>query len=127
MSERNRCLESGCRGYCCQDIDLEITRVEIKELFPSARRVFSIKELAKLKLNHKKGLFYTDYQRPGLKGPDFRILAINGSCPNRAKDGNCNIHDIREHAAKNFKFGSKECNDIRKENGLGPIYLEPVE
>jgi len=56
-----------------------------------------------------------------------RILAINGSCPNRAKDGNCKIHKNREHAAKNFKFGIDDCNAIRKNHGLGPIYLEPVE
>ena len=127
MYERNRCLESGCKGYCCQDIDLEITKAEVKELFPSAVRVFSIKELAKLKQIHKKGLYYTDYQRPGLEGPNFRILSINGPCPNRAKDGNCSIHKNREHAAENFKFGSDDCNDIRKEHGLGPVYLDLVE
>ena len=126
MAERNRCLESGCRGFCCQDIDLEITRAEIKELFPSAKKVTSIKKLAELKQT-QTGLFYTDYQRPGLEGPDFRILTINGPCPNREKNGNCTIHNIREYAAKNFKFGSDDCNAIRKENGLGPIYLEPVK
>ena len=126
MDERNRCLESGCKGYCCQDIDLEITEPERKELFPEARKVFSVKELAELKRTDK-GLFYTDYQRSGLEGPDFRILAINGPCPNRVKDGNCSIHKNREHAAINFEFGSDDCNAIRKEHGLGPIYLEPVE
>lgn len=127
MGERNRCLESGCRGFCCQDIDLELTKAERKELFPKAKRVFSIKELAKLKLNRNKGLFYTDYEKPGFEGLSFQLLSINGPCPNRTKEGNCNIHDIREHAAKNFKFGSDDCNAIRKDHGLGPIYLEPVE
>ena len=126
MGERNRCLESGCKGYCCQDIDLEITEPERKELFPEAQKVPSIKKLAELKRS-EMGLFYADYERPGLEGPDFRILAINGPCPNRAKDGNCTRHNIREHAAKNFKFGSDDCNAIRKDHGLGPIFLEPVE
>jgi hypothetical protein len=126
MSERNRCIESGCKGYCCQDIDLEITRAEVKELFPTAVRVFSIKELAKLKQT-RKGLFYTNYQRPGLEGPDFMILSINGPCPNRVSNGGCLIHTNREHAAKSFLFGSDDCNAIRKEHGLGPVFLEPVE
>lgn len=114
MSERNRCIESGCKGFCCQDIDLKITKAEIKELFPKAVRVSSVEELGRIKRT-RIGLFYMgNYERPGLEGPNFCLMAINGFCPNRAKEGNCNIHDIREHAA-------------RKEHGLGPIYLEPVE
>jgi len=127
MFERNRCIESGCRGLCCQNTALELSRPELNELFPTAVRVFSIKELAKLELDRKDGLFYTDYQRPGLKGKNFRILLINGPCPNRAKNGSCTIHKNREHAAENFKFGGDDCNAIRKEHGLGPVFLEPVE
>lgn len=91
-----------------------------------AIRVSSVKELRQIKRS-QIGLFYADYERPDLDGPDFRLLAINGPYPNRMENGNCAIHNYREHAAKNFKFGSDDCNDIRKENGLGPIYLEPVE
>lgn len=127
MVDRNRCLESGCGGLCCQNVDLEITEAERKELFPRAVKVFSIQKLRKIKRS-EIGLFYVaNYQRPGLEHPDFNLLAINGVCPNRTDGGTCLVHKNREHAARNFRFGDDECNSIRKENGLGLIYLEPVD
>jgi len=57
----------------------------------------------------------------------FVVLSLNGSCPNRTAEGGCSKHEEREYAAKNFKIGSYDCNEIRKENGLVPIYIEPIE
>ena len=126
MPERNLCIDSGCHGYCCQDIDLEITKPALMELFPDAIKVSSIRALAELKLNQKPGQFYiTGYESDELKGPGFCLLTINGPCPNRDPKGSCIVHEKREHAAINFKIGSSDCNAIRKEHGLGPIFLKP--
>lgn len=128
IMERNPCVASGCLGLCCQDIYLEITGPERREIFPTAQKVDSINQLITLKKGPEKGLFYVDdYGRPGFEDPDFCLLAINGPCPNRSPDGDCVKHDNREHVAKNFKIGCADCNAIRKKNGLAPIYIEPVE
>lgn len=128
MLERNPCKDFDCPGLCCQNIYLEITGPERREIFPTAQKVNSINELITLKKGKEKGMFYVDdYERPGLEGPDFCLLAINGPCSNRAPDGGCNKHTNREHVARNFTFGSYDCNKIRKENGLAPVSIEPVE
>lgn len=128
MSERNLCKESGCPGLCCQDIDLEITGAERREIFSIAQKVGTAKELLVLRQNNVKGLFYiSNYRRPGLNYPNFCLLAINGPCPNKTSDGDCIKHANREHAAINFRFGSFDCNKTRKEHGLAPVFIEPVE
>lgn len=126
MTKENLCIASGCLGFCCQDIDLEITGPERREIFPTAQKVLSIKKLARIKEEQEVGLFYlAGYERPGLEGLDFCLLTINGPCPNITLEGNCSKHTIREHAAINFQFGSEDCNSIRKEHGLAPIQLMP--
>ncbi len=125
MSERNRCLESGCRGFCCQDITIYDAEEVILKTFPNAKEVntWQLQKAINGKLSN--GVYYQYDGRDPV--PGMAIARVAGPCPNKVKDGNCNIHDIREHAAENFKFGGGECNAIRRENGLGPIYLEPVE
>jgi hypothetical protein len=121
MSERNLCTDSECPGFCCRDIDIEVTKWERSRLFPKAVRVESISALAKVKSSGKPGVFYTEYSRKGLEGGDFYVVSINGICPNRLPNGNCAKHGEREYAAKNFVIGSTDCNEIRKEHGLSPI------
>jgi len=48
-----------------------------------------------------------------------------GNCPNLLPDGTCKHYEEREHAARNFKFGSIDCNNVRVSYGLPPV--EPVE
>ncbi|MCX6705695.1 MAG: hypothetical protein NTV24_01140, partial [Candidatus Woesebacteria bacterium] len=78
-----------------------------------------------IEVNLPNGVYYQYDGRDPVLG--MVIARIAGPCPNRLENGNCRIHKNREHAAENFKFGSDECNDIRKGHGLGPVYLEPVE
>ena len=125
MREINQCVMSGCKGRCCQNIDLELTEAERQRLFPQAVWVASVAELNKTR--KRKGVFYAPYTRDGQLGSGYVKLAINGPCPNRARDGSCLKHDEREAAARNFQFGRGDCNAVRQENGLGPIFLEPVE
>lgn len=113
------------KGRCCQNIDLELTEAERQRLFSQAVRVSSVAELNKTR--KRKGVFYAEYTREGQLGSGFVKLAINGPCPNRARDGSCLKHDERENAARNFQIGRKDCNAIRQENGLFPIFYEPVE
>src|SRR4030042_5537346 len=127
MPERNQCLASGCPGLCCENIDIELTKFERRSIFPDAKRVGSLRELAAVKRAKLRGVFYTSYKRKHLGASGFVIVAINGPCPNRTPDGNCVKHDEREHAARNFKLGCEECNAIRQENGLPPIFVKPVE
>lgn len=124
--ERNMCANSGCPGYCCENIDIEVTKCEISRLFPKAKHVDNISELADIKNDKTPGVFYTEYSRKGLEG-DFYVVAINGPCPNRDSDGNCTKHEERSYAARNFQIGCHDCNEIRKEHNLGPLYFEPVE
>lgn len=118
--ERNLCLESGCKGYCCENIDIEVTGCERTRLFPKAKAVSSIKQLVEIKKSGVSGVFYTKYEREGLEG-DFYIVCINGPCPNRLEDGSCAKHSERSYAARNFKIGSRECNEIRLSHGLPTI------
>ena len=127
MTERNRCIDSGCRGFCCQNIDLEIRNDERKQIFPSAVRVDTLDALGWVKRQKVSGVFYTRYRKARLRSGKYSVIAINGPCPNRNKDGSCLKHDEREAAARNFNIGSADCNAIRQENGLAPIYFEPVE
>lgn len=127
MPERNPCIASGCHGLCCQNIDLELTRFERTRIFPKAIKVNTIRELAEVKRSNIQGVFYTSYRKKHLGESGFVIASINGPCPNRDLDGGCLKHEEREHAARNFKIGCNDCNAIRKENALAPIYIEPVE
>lgn len=126
MSERNRCLESGCPGYCCQDIELEATIFERRRVFPMARRVETLKETAEAK-GKKPGVLFSRLRRKHLGKEGIVIVSINGSCPNRQPDGNCLMHKEREYAARNFAFGGSDCNTIRAEHGLAPVFVDPVE
>ncbi len=125
--ERNRCTDSGCYGYCCENIDIEVTGCERTRLFPKAKHVDSIKELADIKYSKIPGVFYTEYSREGLEGGDFYVVSLNGPCPNRLPDGDCSRHEEREYAARHFSIGSTDCNTIRSEHHIPPIFIEPVE
>ena len=125
--ERNKCLESGCPGYCCENIDIIITKSEQTRLFKKAKEVASIGELAKIKEDEVLGAFYTKYASKELGNGDFFVIALNGPCPNRTTNGECSMHEERSYPARNFKIGSPDCNEIRKEHGLPPIFVEPVE
>jgi hypothetical protein len=127
MPERNICVDTGCQGYCCQDIDVIITKSERTRLFPQAIKKDSIQELADLKKKNIQGLFYIDYSSPELEGGDFFLLSINGPCPNRLPKGSCSKHEEREYAARNFRIGCGDCNEIRKEHGLDEIFFEQPE
>jgi hypothetical protein len=127
MLEKNPCTASGCPGLCCQNIDLEIRNDERKRVFPGAVHVETLDALGWVKGQKVNGVFYTRYRKARLKSGEYSVIAINGPCPNRTSEGGCAKHGEREAAARNFKIGSFECNEIRKENGLPPIYLEPVE
>lgn len=80
-----------------------------------------------LKKEKEPGVFYSRYRRKHLRESGFVVVSLNGPCPNRAPDGGCVKHEEREHAARNFRIGSVDCNAIRKEHCLAPIYIEPVE
>lgn len=125
--ERNLCVNSGCLGYCCENIDIEITGCERTRLFPKAKHVETEAKLAKIKRAGTPGVFYTEYSREGLKGGNFYVIVLNGPCPNRLSNGACSRHSEREHAAKNFTLGCSDCNAIRKEHKLAPVFVEPVE
>jgi len=127
MLERNPCIASGCHGLCCQNRDLELTKFERTRLFPKAIKVGTLETLAVLKKEKVSGVFYSRYRRKHLGPSGFVVVSLNGPCPNRNTDGSCQKHEEREHAARNFKIGSPDCNKIRKENGLPPIFIEPVE
>lgn len=121
MLERNACTASGCPGLCCQNIDMEIRNDERKRIFPTAVRIDTLGALDWVKRQKVPGVFYTRYRKARLKSGKYSIIAINGPCPNREPNGNCSVHKDRESAALNFKIGNSKCNDIRQENGLGPI------
>lgn len=127
MLERNPCTASGCPGFCCQDIDLILTKFERNRLFPKAKRVDTLQTLAEIKKMKVKGGFYTSYRNEQLGQSGFVMLSLNGPCPNRNMDGGCKEHEEREHAARNFKIGCLDCNEIRKEHHLAPIFIELVE
>ena len=122
----NKCVESGCRGLCCKDTDIQVTIFERRRLFKRPIRVPTLKELRSGNL--VEGFCY--YARLRLKKfgtAGFYEVGWNGACPNLTPEGNCNKHFDREQAARDFKFGSKECNAVRIENGLSPVFCEPVE
>ena len=121
------CTDSGCYGFCCENIDIEVTKWERSRIFPRAVHVDSITELADIKDSKIPGVFYTEYAREGLEGGDFYVVSLNGPCPNRLSKGGCSKHEEREHAARNFPIGCSDCNAIRAEHNLPPIFTEPVE
>lgn len=125
--ERNPCKASGCPGWCCENIDIEVTKCERTRLFKKAKHVDTLRKLADIKSSQTPGVFYSEYSRKGLENGDFYIVVINGPCPNRLIDGGCSKHSEREYAARNFAIGCSDCNAIRKEHGLAPIFIEPVE
>jgi hypothetical protein len=127
MLERNPCKRSGCLGLCCQNIALELTKFERKRIFPNAIRVDSIEALRTMKDENVQGAFYTRNRKKHLISSGFVLLQLNGPCPHRSPKGECLIHEERSHAARNFTFGRKDCNEIRKENGLAPVFIETAE
>lgn len=125
--ERNPCVASGCSGYCCEDIYLDVTGCERTRLFKKAKHVETVNELINIKKSGNPGIFYTENSNEKLGDGDFYLLAINGPCPNRLADGSCAKHEERGYAARNFRIGCSDCNAIRGEHGLAPIFIEPVE
>lgn len=123
MPERNPCIASGCPGLCCQDRDLELTKFERSRLFPHAVRVNTMRELAELKNGKIPGVFYTRYRKKHLGESGFVVAILVGPCPNRAPDGSCIKHEEREHAARNWKFGSDECNAVRVAHKLAFVSI----
>lgn len=105
---------------------MELSKYERTRIFPDAIKVDTLETLTVLKREKVKGVFYTRYRRRHLGENGFVVLSLNGPCPNRTVEGGCSKYEEREYAAKNFKIGGSDCNEIRKENGLDPIFIEPV-
>ena len=127
MKEKNPCLISGCHGYCCKNIVLEMTDHEIKRLFPNAIKVNSLKE-SNEKPKDIPNIYFRSIRRKKFSCNGINEVTIIGNCPHLDKKGNCNEHAERSHAARNFIIGSKLCNEIRQMHNL-PIMIpkEPVE
>ena len=127
MKEINPCTFSGCFGNCCKNMFLELTIFERKRIFPQATRVNSLKELNKIP-KEKEGIYYTYVRRKKFSCSGMVEVLILGKCPHLEHNGNCDIHEERSYAARNFQIGSPLCNEIRESCGL-PIMIpkEPVE
>lgn len=122
----NKCLESNCPGLCCRDTDIQVTESEIRRLWPNAIHVNTLKELRSGQL--EPGFPYcTRLRTKELGNRGFYEVGWVGNCPNQLPDGSCKHHAEREHAARNFIYGSKECNKVRVSYGLPPVFVEPVE
>jgi hypothetical protein len=124
--EKNRCVESGCPGYCCKDTDIEVSKFERRRLFPGAVKVDSLKELRSGCLE-KRRVYYTRLRRKDLGNTGFQEVGWVGACPNQDENGGCKRYQEREHAARRFKFASQDCNKVRREYGLPPIFVEVVK
>ena len=123
---KNLCIESGCKGYCCHDTCIEVTDSERTRLFPDAIPLQTLDELKHGNLMRETA-YFVRYRRSRLGRTGFKMVGWIGKCPNLTSDGNCKKHSEREYAARNFKFGSRECNSVRTEYGLPPVFVEPVE
>lgn len=126
MGIENKCIQSGCPGYCCFDTDIEVTASELKRLFPRAVRLNTLKELRSSDLPQGFA-FYARLRKKDLGNSGFFEIGWSGKCPNMDSKGHCTKYSERSHAARHFSLGSKECNEVRSEYGLPPIYKEPVE
>lgn len=120
MKEKNPCIASGCLGYCCKNIFLELTTFERRRLFPKALKIDSLKNLKHVSRD-TQGVYYTPVRRKKFNCNGMVETLIVDNCPHLKKDGNCNVHKERSHAARNFKIGSQLCNEIRKNHGLPKI------
>lgn len=122
----NICLKSGCPGFCCQDTDMRVTRSELRRLWPGVVHLDTLKELRSGHL--EKGFPYCARLRIKELGEcGFYEVGWVGNCPNQLPDGSCKKYSEREYAARNFKFGSEECNKVRRSYGLPPVFVEPTE
>lgn len=119
----NPCAQSGCKGYCCYDINIEVTISERRRLWPNASRVNTVK-----KVEYAPGftdwVYYTRVRKihltlPNKKHNGFVLVGIVGKCPNLdAETGACLMHQEREHAARNYKIGDEDCTQIRRKHSL---------
>ena len=127
MKEMNPCKLSGCLGNCCKNIFFELSIFERKRIFPNAIRVNSLRELNQIP-KENKGVYYTSVRRKKFSCSGMVEALIIGKCPHLKPDGNCDIHEERSHAARNFQIGCQLCNEIRKSYKI-PIIIpkEPVE
>ena len=67
----------------------------------------------------KEGVYFLrNYKTKELDRGNFVLITLKGKCPHLKDDGNCNVHSERTHAARNFKIGCEDCNEIRKKHGL---------
>lgn len=121
MKEHNPCTESGCLGNCCKNINIELTLAERKRIFPDAIRVKSIKALKNVPVDYPE-VYYTSVKRKKFRSEPIVEARIVGRCPHLLFSGNCDIHEYRSYAARNFTIGSKTCNEVRKENNLPIIF-----
>lgn len=117
--KENICSESGCRGYCCYNAELDVTKFERRRLFPEAKRR---KTLIELREETEEGVYFSRLRSKRFGNiAGMEKLRIVGKCPNLDSSGICTQYLERSYAARNFIIGSKECNDCRNDYGLPPI------
>jgi hypothetical protein len=118
MFERNVCVESGCLGGCCYDITIYDAESVILRTFPNAKEVNAWQLQSAIDGNLPDGVYYL-YDSRGTG--EMAIARVVGHCPNKKKNGSCGRRGRCSHAGENFKFGSVDCNGIRRGLGLEEI------
>jgi Fe-S-cluster containining protein len=135
----NLCIESGCRGGCCQNMVMRQVSSSNLRLFTGngVQRVEeisskSVRAYIRLRDRMRRSPRDTDsdhhgvyYAKETARRSSLFTLVLLGPCPNLAQDGSCNIYPSRPEQCRDFKFGGENCNDIRKIEGL-PIITTTI-
>ncbi len=117
--EKNRCRESGCITGCCENITIYDAESVILNTFPEAKEVNAWQLKKAIAGELPNGVYYQYDGRAADEG--MAIARIVGICKNKLSNGDCGNYSRCGHASENFKFGSKDCNKIRIENGLTQV------
>jgi hypothetical protein len=108
MPERNLCHESGCPDLCCRDMTFVVSRESGQRTFPGAERVSFSDDLGA----QPDGPYIV------ARYPEADVIRLKGACPSNNASG---CSGPKMPACRNFPIGSKDCNKIRKANGISAV------
>ena len=124
MTERNLCLELGCRGFCCFNTKVEEREAIFLDCFPNAVEI-TVSDVPKLGCI-PDGVYYM-YDGESMFSDGGVVGFIKGKCPHLSQNGTCGNYDGRTNACKNFIIGGERCNKMRVKVGLEAILKVPQD
>lgn len=122
--EVNACLSSGCPGFCCRDMVMEMAEPVLERFRPPETPLvwLSPNSFSQMVKDGPDGTIDFDEQAPVIyatrNGGPLLQVQFDGACPNLSPDFGCRIYADRPGCCDNLDFMEAECLEIRNNHFL---------